>query len=77
MATQTYEAYTFAPTIIPLTAFAREKFKMADEKVSTTVKESLALDIDKQKEFEKKINEMKDKVRGIYLLDISGCCVTK
>ena len=36
---------------------------MADEKVSTKVKESLALDVDKQKEFEKKIDEMKDKTK--------------
>jgi hypothetical protein len=60
----------FAPTITPLTT--REEFKMTDEKG----KESLALDVEKQKEFEEKIKAIKDKVRRIYFLDISGCCLT-
>jgi predicted nucleic acid-binding Zn-ribbon protein len=42
---------------------------MAAEKAST-VKESLALDVDKQKEFEEKIKRMKDKVPGFYLLNL-------
>jgi hypothetical protein len=41
---------------------------MAAEKASKG-KESLALDVDKQKEFEEKIKGMKDKVPGFHLLN--------